>query len=286
MTPARADLAAAHLEGTIAAPRYSVGVPWTIGNAVADIRREPRPDAPLETQALHGEPIVVYDDDEDGWGWVQLGIDGYVGYVAMHALSRDCSEPTHVVAVNRTFVYPAPDMKQPVLDALPLGARLVVERTVGSFVRLTHGRFVVASHVAPVPQPSPPDAAPGDFVAVAERFLGVPYLWGGRTPLGVDCSGLVQTALAQTGRPAPRDTDMQEAVLGVALDLSPTLAGLRRGDLVFWAGHVGIMQDAERLIHANAHHMLVETEPLQQAVHRILAGSQATIRSIRRITKN
>ena len=279
LTAARPDLAAAHLRGRVEAARFVVGEPFTVGVDVLDLKKRPRPDAPLDTQLLYGETLLVYEDD-DGWGWAQADRDGYVGYLAMSALDRGATPATHRVIVRRAHIYPAPDMKQPAIGTLPLDGRVKVEGVRGAFVEIKGRGFVVASHVAPL------EHVVDDPVAIAEGLLGTPYLWGGRSPLGVDCSGLVQLAFSMAGMTLPRDTDMQ-VTLGspVAFDACATdasLAGLRRGDLVFWPGHVGVMVDGETLLHANAHHMLVAAEPLRTARDRIAAGG-AALSSIRRI---
>jgi cell wall-associated NlpC family hydrolase len=276
LTPARTDLAAAQLEGVVAAARYAPGRNRAITAAVADLRRSPSPDAPLDTQALHGESVTLYDEDA-GWSWVQLARDGYVGYIASGALVEDALQATHRVAVNRTFVYPGPDLKQPVVDAFPRGARVHVRSIEGRFARIAEAGYVIADHLVPV------DLASADFVAVAEQLLHAPYLWGGKTSLGIDCSGLVQLSLAEAGVLAPRDTDLQEQALGLDLAFDESLAGLRRGDLVFWPGHVGILRDETILLHANAHHMLVASEPLRDTRNRILATAGAPITAIKRI---
>ncbi len=243
---------------------------------LADLRPEPSHDSPIDTQALFGEAAVLYEDHE-GFGWVQLERDGYVGYLSMNALADFDAAPTHRVKVNRTFIYPSPNMKLPIVDALPLGARLAVAEAAESFIRLQDGGFVFAEHIGPI------DGTKSDFVAVAERLLHAPYLWGGKSSLGVDCSGLVQIALDAAGFTSPRDTDLQEQALGAPLPLSDDLSGLQRGDLIFWRGHVGIMRDSETLLHANAHHMMVASEPLAEARDRILAKTGASIASIRRL---
>ena len=266
-TAARPDLAAAQLRGRVEAARFVEGEPFTVGVEVLDLKRRPRPDAPLDTQLLYGETLVVYED-EDGWGWAQADRDGYVGYVAMSALDRGATPATHRVIVRRAHVYPAPDMKQPVIGALPLDGRVRVVGDRGAFVEVRGRGFVVASHLAAL------DQTTADPVAVAEGLLGTPYLWGGRSPLGIDCSGLVQLAYSLSGRSLPRDTDMQ-VVLGSTVPTDASLADLRRGDLVFWPGHVGMMSDAETLLHANAHHMLVTSEPLRAACDRIAQGGVA-----------
>ena len=279
LTPARPDLAAAHLRGSVEAARYVEGRRCQVSAPVLDLKRRPRPDAALDTQVLHGEVVRVYDE-EDGWAWVQADGDGYVGYVATHGLSEAIVEPTHRVVVNRTFVYPAPDLKQPVAAALPLAARVSVREAGSTYARLHDGGFVFLSHLAAIDR-----VAEADVAAAAERLIGTPYLWGGRTPQGIDCSGLVQLSFAMAGVAMPRDTYRQET-LGRALPVDDReLLGLERGDLVFWRGHVGIMSDPEMLLHANAHHMLVWREPLDEARRRIADGREGSrVTSLRRRT--
>jgi cell wall-associated NlpC family hydrolase len=266
----RDDLADAALRGSVAAPRFAEGVTRRVAASAAPVRRRPASDAPLDTQALHGETVRVFEEEE-GWAWAQLQADGYVGYLPAADLAPEGPAATHRVGVLRSFVFPGPDLKLPPLDHLPLGARVTVAGEQNGYAALAGGGFVHAGHLAPV------EARAADFVAVAESMLGVPYLWGGKTPIGLDCSGLVQLSLAMAGIAAPRDSDMQEAGLGAILETDASLTGLRRGDLVFWKGHVGIMTDPATLLHANAHHMLVAREKLAEAVARIAArGSQVT----------
>ena len=272
LTVARPDLAAASLRGRVAADRFAEGEPYTVIVEALDVKRLPRPDASLDTQALYGDTLTVYED-ENGWGWAQAERDGYVGYVAMSGLCRAMpTAATHRVIVNRTFVYPASDMKQPVLSALPLDGRVRVDGTRDVFSQIEGRGFVITAHLAPIAQTVP------DAVAIAERLIGVPYLWGGKSSLGLDCSGLVQLCFSLAGRAMPRDTPMQERV-GDALGEMPSLT---RGDLVFWRGHVGIMVDDGMLLHANAYHMLVTQEPLRQARERIVASTGADVTSFRR----
>jgi cell wall-associated NlpC family hydrolase len=271
VTPFRADLAAASLHGKIEAVRFAEGTPRRVVAASAPLRRGPAADAPLETEALHGEAAMVYDE-ADGWSWLQLARDGYVGYLPSAALAP-WIEPTHRVATLRTHAYPGPSIKRPPVQAISLGARLRIERGEGDFAIAADGLHYFARHLAPVADFEP------DFVAVAERFLETPYLWGGRTSEGIDCSGLIQTALTAAGAAAPRDSDMQA---GLGAPASPD-AALRRGDLVFWKGHVGVMRDADALLHANGWHMKVVSEPLREAQARITAGGGGPITSIRRL---
>jgi cell wall-associated NlpC family hydrolase len=258
----RDDLAAEPLRGRVAARRFVKGEPRQVVAPSLPLRREPRFDATLDTEALRGELLTVYDESE-GWAWVQLSRDGYVGYVPGEGLTRALTAPTHRISALRTYVYPEPDGKTPPLALLSLNAGIAAPRKEGRFLALEGGGFVVGSHAAPV------DTAEPDFVAVAEAFVGTPYLWGGRTSIGTDCSGLVQLALEAAGRASPRDADMQAQELGRLVDPKDAL---RRGDLVFWEGHVGIMTSGKDFLHANAFHMAVAAEPFAQAKRRIKAA--------------
>jgi len=272
LTPARADLAAAYLSALVEAPRYAEGRAMQIIEASAPLRRSPQTDAPLETEALFGETVTVYDEGE-GWAWAQLDRDHYVGYLPLASLGPS-TEPTHRVAALRTHAYPGPSIKLPPRLALSLGARLAVVRREGDFAVTRDGLYLWARHLAELNSCEP------DFIAVAERFLETPYLWGGRTSEGIDCSGLVQTALAAAGIDAPRDSDMLEAAVGAPV----AVEGPRvRGDVVFWKGHVGIMRDGLILIHANGRHMKVVMEPLAEARARIAASGGGEVTSVRRI---
>jgi cell wall-associated NlpC family hydrolase len=269
----RADLAAADLRGLIDAPNYVTGEIRQLVTPSLPLRREPRFDAILESEALFGERLTLFDESE-GWAWVQLTRDGYVGYMPSEGLSRTLLDATHRVSVLRTYVYPAPDIKAPPLALLSLNALFAATREDGRFLALASGGFIIAGHAAKL------DEHAADYVDVALAFIGTPYLWGGRTSLGVDCSGLVQLASEAAGLICPRDADMQEAELGRAVDFH---AGpLWRGDLVFWDGHVGIMTNPTALLHASAHHMAVVVEPLEEARARI-AATGCQIRAVRRL---
>lgn len=276
ITAARPDLAAEHLEGKVAAARFVAGRAREVIEPTAPVRHAPSPDAALDTEALRGERVTVYESSAEGWAWGQLEADGYVGFIPAGALRDPGPAPTHKVTALRTLVFPGPSFKLPPVEALPLGSRLAVARVEGPFAVAVSGGFLPAQHLATI------DCAERDFVAVAERFLGTPYLWGGKTSLGLDCSGLVQVALTACGVPCPRDSDMQERALGAPLMPSTDLSGLQRGDLVFWKGHVAIVRDAATLVHANAFHMAVAVEPIAEAIGRIrAAGGEVT--SVRRI---
>lgn len=272
LTPARPHLADARLRGIIPAERYVEGEERRVVVPSAPLRRRPTLESGTETEAVLGDAVTVYAE-EDGHAFVQLQRDGYVGYLPAGSLGPAEPAPTHVVTALRTFLYPAPDLKQPPLGFLSLGARLAATGRTGDYIAASGG-FVFAAHVADT------GFTVVDYVATAERLVGTPYLWGGRTTLGLDCSGLVQLCLHLAGQDCLRDADMQEKSLGSAL---PEDAALRRGDLVFWRGHVGLMCDAERLIHANGHHMAVAVEPLTEARSRILANNGGPVTSLRRL---
>ena len=274
ITPARADLAAEHLEGKVSAARFAQGRVMEVIEPQAPLRREPRPDTPLDTEALKGERVTIYDSNAEGYSWGQLAADDYVGWLPTNALALTGPAPTHKVVALRTFAFPGPSIKLPPVEALPLGATLAVVRFADRMAVTASGVYVPAPHLRPV------DEFEKDFVAVAERFLGVPYLWGGKTALGLDCSGLVQISLTACGISCPRDSDMQEAALGAPV---ADCANLKRGDLVFWKGHVAVVRDAESLLHANAFHMAVAIEPVAEAVTRIRAAG-GEVSAVRRIT--
>lgn len=270
----RPDLADAALEGRVEAARFVVPKLMQVVEPVISVHKAPRFDAMQLTQALLGETVKLFHEEE-GWAFVQLARDGYVGYVNGNALSSVIAEPTHRVAVPSTFMYPDASLKTQPAVPVTLNAQVRVVDESGNYMRLSNGRFVYAAHLKPI------GTVESDFVSVAEMFRHVPYYWGGKSSLGLDCSGLVQVALEACGIAALRDSDMQEASLGTKLMVND-LDSLKRGDLVFWKGHVGIMTDERTLLHANGHHMMVVAEPLTEAVERIAARDGA-ITSILRL---
>jgi cell wall-associated NlpC family hydrolase len=278
VTPARADLAAKELEGKVAAARYVAGEVYEVIEPQAPLRGEPSHDAPLLTEALKGERVTIYEKNAEGWAWGQLAADRYVGWLSANALAPPGAPPTHKVVALRTLVFPGPSIKLTPREALPLGARIAVARRDDRMAVTPSGGYVPAVHLAPI------DVDETDFVAVAERFLGVPYLWGGKTALGLDCSGLVQIALAACGISCPRDSDMQEEALGSPVAAATDRSNLQRGDLVFWTGHVAIVRDRATFLHANAFHMAVAIEPIDDAVARIRAAG-GEVSGIRRIAR-
>ncbi len=262
----RPDLADARLRGVVSATRFVEGKPARICIPLADIRKAPRPDGGLNSQVLLGDDVRVFESTE-GWAWVQVARDGYVGYVGEAALAAPASAPTHIVTVPRTFLYPGPDLKLPASGALSLGSLVsVVDRaeTRGTrYAILSSGEALIEKHLAAA------GTVADDYVAVAETLIHTPYLWGGSSGFGIDCSGLVQLSMRLAGRTVLRDSDMQAATIGDPIETDSNFSGLRRGDLVFWKGHVAIMTDAETMIHANGHTMMVSREGLHEAIDRI-----------------
>src|ERR1700726_1827908 len=275
LTPARPDLAAQYLEGRIKAERFVTGERFEIIDSIAPLRGEPSSNATLLTQALKGERVTIYDRNGEGWAWGQLNSDGYVGWLPDRALAKPAAAPTHKITALRTFAFPGPSIKLPPVETLVMGATVTVVRDDGAFAVTREGWYLPRLHVGSI------DRHEADFVAVAERFVGTPYLWGGKSSLGIDCSGLIQVALNAAGTGCPRDSDMQQDGLGRTLDASESKQ-LQRGDLLFWKGHVAIVRNADTIVHANAHHMATVIEGTREAIARIkAAGSEVT--SIKRL---
>ncbi len=257
----REDLAAASLQDRVRAPRYAEGDTRQVVASAAPVRIAPRFDAPLATEALAGELLTAYEY-RDGWAWVQLHGDGYVGYMPVDCLSAMVEENTHRISARLTYLYPAPDIKQPPITKLSFSSLVApIGKLEGRFVEILRGGFIFADHLVGIRERA------RDFVRVAERFVGVPYLWGGKTTLGIDCSGLVQISLQSAGIPCLRDSDMQMASAGEPQDPGK-IEAIQRGDLLFWHGHVAIAQSPDWIIHASGYHMEVVVEPLRRALER------------------
>jgi len=269
-TPARPDLAATDLKGQVEATRFVEGEDCSVITGRASLHHAPSIDSPQDSELLFGENFTVYERKE-GWAWGQAANDHYVGYLPERALAAPIRPVARIVALMAP-VFSGPDLKAPVADLLPLNAVTPVMSRVTGYLEIAPGRFVHERHLALKAEYA------SDFVAVAKQFIGVPYVWGGKTFAGLDCSGLIQTALAATGVAAPRDTDMMEGTLGQAVDITD----IKRGDLVFWKGHMGVMLNTAILLHANAFHMAVAREPLGEAVARI-EKSAGPVTAIKRL---
>lgn len=261
LTLARPNLADLALEGIVAAERYDAPKARRVTAPTAALRKTPAPDAEQESQLLLGERFCVLDT-RDGFAWGQAARDGYVGWIAEADLGPPGEPPTHQVAVLRTYGFSEPDIKSRPVGLYSLNSLVTVEAREGRFAKGAGAGWFIEAHLAPIGEAKAVDPA-----GVALSFLGAPYQWGGRESLGLDCSGLVQQALAATGKAVPRDTDMQ---FGFFQPIDE--AERRRGDLVFWKGHVAILLDPDTIVHANAHHMAVAVEPLAEALARIEAA--------------
>jgi cell wall-associated NlpC family hydrolase len=262
----RSDLADTRLKDEITAERYVAGRPGRIEAAVVDVRSAPALEAGVSTQFLRGDDVSIFEDAK-GWCWVQAERDGYVGYVSEAAISARDLAPTHQVVAPRSFLYPGPDLRFPRSGQVSIGSTLAVvgfaETRGTEYALLPSGEAVIAGHLRPVGE------FETDYVAVAETLLHTPYLWGGVSGFGIDCSGLVQLSMRMAGRDVLRDSDMQAASIGEPIEPAADFSNLRRGDLVFWKGHVAIMTDGENMIHASGHTMMVSREGLKQAIERI-----------------
>ncbi|MBI1182387.1 MAG: peptidase P60 [Alphaproteobacteria bacterium] len=275
LTPARDDLAADYLRAIVKAGRYAKGEPRQVRLPYAPLHARPDVASGRLTEALMGEIAIVYEDAA-GWSWCQLAADGYVGYMPSVALGEPGPEPSHKVGALRTFIYAEPNLKSKVLGAVSLGSMVAAEGSEDVFTAIDGGGWVFSEHLRPVDEMEP------DYLTTAIRFVGVPYLWGGKTSLGLDCSGLVQVALRFAGiLDCPRDSDMQAAELGEAIEPDARLA--QRGDLVFFPGHVGMVIDDGVLLHANAWDMMVSPHPLRYVVAEVAKKHPSPVTAIRRL---
>ena len=275
LTPARPDLAAAHLKGQVEAERFVEPVDWQCHIPAAPIRRTPSPTGAMDDQLLCGEVFAVLEEVE-GWGWGFSRADGYVGWVDLGGFTHAVLPVNRKISVLRTYVFSEPDIKTAPECLLSLNALIDAGERRGRFLAAKGLGWVIEAHTATL------DEHAADFVAVAEAFLGAPYLWGGKESLGLDCSGLVQMAMRAAGHDVPRDADQQEAALKARWPEVTADPERQRGDVVFWPGHVGILTDSEHLLHANGHTMDTTLEPYAAAEARIREGG-TPVRTIIRV---
>ena len=253
----RADLADIALAGRVIASRYVAPVPMMGALPSAALRARPEADAVQVSALLLGEVFAAFDRS-GSWTWGQCGVDGYVGWIESSALTAAAVVPTHRITVAQALAFAAPSIKGTVVATLPLNATVTAEPCDADFIKLAgHGGYVHRRHVAP---------QDGDIVDLVHGFVGTPYRWGGRTRDGIDCSGLTQAVLLAHGVACPRDSDQQFAAF-------PRIAfeSRRRGDLVCFPGHIGVLVDADHLLHANAWWMTTLIEPLAAVVERLAA---------------
>lgn len=262
----RRDLADERLRGKVEATCFVPGTLKRVIAPTAALYKVPDNRSERQSECLFGEDVLVFEE-KDGFCWVKAQQDNYIGYMEQSKIGPLENQTTHWVIVPRTFQYSDCDLRSPMIGSLSMGSRLTIvgkAETRGThYAKLDNGHFVVETHIAPV------TTLASDYVSVAESFIRTPYLWGGKSGLGIDCSGLVQLSMMMTGKSVLRDTDMQEASIGTKIDPSD---GLKRGDLVFWKGHVAIMTDENTLLHANGASMDVRKEDLNKAIERIAHG--------------
>jgi cell wall-associated NlpC family hydrolase len=271
LTLVRDGLADVRLEGLVAAERFAAVAPMQVAAPTASLRKAASPEAEQENQLLFGERFdVLFEVGDFAFG--QARRDGYVGYVPNAALTLLGEPPTHRVAAIRTYAVSRPDIKSAIVGLYSINALVTVEAREGLFVKVAGSGWITEAHLGPI------GTGETDHVAVAQRFLGAPYQWGGRESLGLDCSALVQLSLAACNRACPRDTDMQRGFFPEMAE-----AERRRGDLVFWKGHVAMLLDADTILHANAFHMAVAVEPLAEAIARIEAAGVGRPLGYRRV---
>lgn len=270
----RTDLADARLEGQVDAARFVAGEPARIATGTGSLREAPFEEARQGSELLYGERVAVFERKR-GWAWIRNETDGYVGYVREECLgAAEAAAASHRVTALRSYLFDAPDLKTIPRAVVHLTSQVTVTDRHGDWARVADDGWLWAMHLAPLGD------VERDPVAVARRFMGAPYAWGGRSTTGLDCSALVQLALATCGVSCPRDSDMQEASLGKTV---ASLDDAQAGDLLYWPGHVAFLLDDHRILHANGHHMAVADEPHADFRARNMAKI-GDVRTVRRVT--
>ena len=275
-TLARKDLADTALKARVRAERYAPIKSKVVSTGIVDVKKTPNNSAPLLTQAFFGEEVSMLDE-ANGWAFCQLNSDGYVGFLKSEHLSTHGLQPSHSVAVPLSHVYPKPDVRAPIGMAIPFGAQVTISEGVEEkrFSEVRGLGWIYKRHLKPL------GSLNADYLQTAAMFLHAPYVWGGKTALGLDCSALVQLALNYAGKDCPRDTDQQLEMLGRSVGAN--ISACEKGDLVFFPGHVGFMLDKMRLLHANATYMRVTLDKLESVVSRLSMVHDNPVVDIRRL---
>jgi cell wall-associated NlpC family hydrolase len=265
---ARPGLVDIALAGEVAAARYTVPLAMVCAAPQVAMRGQPDAKASAVSELLHGEGFDLFDQSGD-WAFGRSAHDRYTGYLPMAALAEPPAEPApnHRITARSAPVFTAPDIKSPILHHLPMGSHIAAVED-GRFLALSGGGYLHAAHIAPLADTS--------LLSVARRYIGAPYVWGGRSPRGIDCSGLVQASLGFCGVAAPRDSDQQREALGLAISFTDR----QPGDLIFFPGHVGIIAESDHLLHANAHGMTTCEEPLADVLSRL---GEAAVLALKRL---
>jgi cell wall-associated NlpC family hydrolase len=278
----RSDLADIRLKSKFDAIHYASGKPGIVCEPVVSLKGAINPDSDNIHQLLMGEMVWIFEDINEQ-KWVQSRVDGYVGYATSRSVSQE-PEPspltaaaanangsTHIVSVPTTFCYPKAELRNPPLYSLSMGSQVTIrsyrELRGTKYAMLAGGGALIKKHLIEI------DKFQSDYVGICESLLNTPYLWGGSSAFGIDCSSLVQLSMRMCGTQVLRDSDMQAATIGIELDAGENYQNLKRGDLIFWRGHVGVHQgsidDIPQIIHSSGHTMNVASEPLHQAIERI-----------------
>ncbi|MBL4618301.1 MAG: C40 family peptidase [Robiginitomaculum sp.] len=271
ITPARSDLAAEHLRGIVTAEKFVSGNTLSVITEMSDLLAQPKLDQSLQSQLLFGEQFVCLES-KDGWAWGQSVRDGYVGYVRASALQEQTAIPDHWISSLRTPVFSQANLKSPIVGYLHRNSQIHISKTSDDYCHVGMG-WVAKCDIQAINSPAE------DWVEVAKTYLHSPYVWGGRSSFGLDCSALIQNSLQAAGISCPRDSDMQEEQLGKPVRTSD----FTRGDLLFWKGHVGVMVCRDNFLHANAASMKTVIEPVSEAINRI-EKTAGPITSIRRFS--
>jgi cell wall-associated NlpC family hydrolase len=282
--PFRESVAASYLQGMVGAERFVDGHVTKVASDVIPLRGAPETAASQISELLFGENFIVYEW-EGPWAWGQCQTDGYVGFTLADGLSNDTVVATHEVSTLRTYAFEKPDLKSWPVATLHMTSRVAVSDEVKGYCLTDAGGWVFRRHLEKIGAGGDLEKDKIDFITAARSFLGAPYLWGGRSSLGLDCSGLVQLALMRTGRSAPRDSDQQERCVGKILEnglAGGVAACVQAGDLLFMSGHVVVVSAPGWILHANAYHMCVAEEPLDGFLARVAAMGLA-VTTVRRL---